>query len=114
VAIYANILPAAIVVPRYVGTPAASGVNHLIAAPAAGHSICVTSFVLQSSGTVNVNFQDTSAVVLGTTFIFNAREGINRQARDGDFLFAVAAGKGLDLNLSGAIAVAVEVEYVIT
>ncbi len=112
-AIYQNILAAAPVAPRYFGAPAAAGTNILIATPGAGHSICVTSFVIQSTGTVSANFEDSSGTDLGAAFTLQAREGINRQARAGDYLFCCAADRGLNLFLSGAIACEVEVEYVI-
>ncbi len=97
---------------NYQGAPAASGVNHIVTAQA-GKSIYILSYALQAVGTVTAAWQDTTPTSLSPAWTFQAREGISRTAPAGGYLFATAAGKGLDLNLSAGVAVNVELIYAI-
>ncbi len=103
---------------HYQGSPASSGVNHLIAAQGVGLRIYVIAYSIDATGTVSDNFQDTagSPVVLTPTRARSTTTliGNQRTAPAGQYLFATTANKGLDLNLTGSVQENVEIEYVVT
>lgn len=95
---------------RYSGSPASSGANLLVAG-VTGKKIVVTSFIIQSNGTVNAKFQDGSTDITGL-FYEVANTGVSAPNND-DGWFETSAGNALNLNLSGATAVGVTLNYIL-
>ena len=90
--------------------PADSGDNALVAA-VSGKKIRVIAYRLQAGGTVSLKFTDTDSADLSQTWEFQAREGCSIEAPTSGFEFESAAGKGVQLNLSGAVQAHVSVQY---
>jgi hypothetical protein len=89
----------------------ASG-NTTIVAGITGKKIRVLGYRIQTQGTVNVKFVDSSPQDLTFTWKLQDREGAVSNAPLGAFEFETAVGASLQINLSAAVQVGAQVIYV--
>jgi hypothetical protein len=86
-----------------------SGNNTLVSA-VTSKRIKVIGYILQSLGTVNVQFRSNSTPLSGV-FNFQTREGITQATAAPSFLFGTNAGEALVLNLSAGVNVVGIITY---
>lgn len=89
-----------------------SGGNNAFVAAVPNKKLRVHAYRLQGTGTVEVHFTDTDGNQISQKWTLQAREGCAISSVFPGFEFESPAGKGIQVNLSGAVVVHVSIQYI--